>query len=117
MSRLLKEVDRAFGAVGHGQTCLAFLAWRHDAVAEDLFVALVVVAEQAGDEVITAAVPLAAVGVDVHFHCVVPVCTVMPAGERPVTTRLSNAAHSSSPTACRSGGTRALPIASRRQKW
>src|ERR1700691_5822367 len=35
---------------------------------------------------------------------------------RPVTTRASRAAHSSGPTACRSGVTRALPMASSRQK-
>ena len=44
------------------------VARRHDAVAEYRPVALVILAEQAGGEVIAAAMPLAAGGIDVHLH-------------------------------------------------
>src|ERR1700680_3256171 len=117
MSRPLEEADRPLWTVGRREACFRHLARRHDAVAENRPVALVVVAEQAGGDVVAAAVPLATPGVNVHLHCALPVCAVRPAGARAVTTRVSNAAHSSSPTACRSGVTSALPIASRRQKW
>src|SRR5215470_18026867 len=110
MSCLPEEVDRAFGAVGRRPAGLVLLARRHGAVAEDRPVALVVVAEQAGDEVIAPAVPLAAFGVDLHFQCVVPVCAVMRVGASALTRRVSSVAHCSSSTACRSSVTSALPI-------
>lgn len=72
MSRLLEDLDRALGTVGLRQTCLALFARRHGAVAEQPAVALVVLAEQVRDEVIAAAVPLAALGADLHFHRVLP---------------------------------------------
>src|SRR5215467_13674212 len=82
MSPLLEDLDRALGTVGLGQACLALFARRHGAVAQEPAVALLVLAEQVRDEVVTAAVPLAALGADLHFHRVVPVCRpgpVMPA--------------------------------------
>src|SRR5215813_10590782 len=79
MSRPLKDLDRALGTVGLGQTCLALLARRHGAVAEQPAVALVILAEQLRDEVVAAAVPLAALGADLHFHRIVPVCRSGPA--------------------------------------
>src|SRR5271169_4071188 len=117
MSPLLEKLDCAFGTVQDRQACVVLLVRRHGAVVEDLPVAFVVVPEQAGGEVVAAAVPLAEIGIDLHFHCAAPVCVVRAAGARAVTSRESNAAHSSSPTACRSGVMSALPIASRRQKW
>src|SRR5215469_15820889 len=117
MSALLDELDRVLGAVQNGQAGVALRFLRHDAVAEDLPVALVVIPEQAGGQVIAAAVPLAEPGIDLYLHCAVPVCAVTAAGASPATTRVSNAAHSSSATAWRSGVMSALPIASRRQKW
>src|SRR5579859_5242029 len=107
------HLDRVFRAVDHGQAGLAFGVWRHGAVAEHLPVAFLVVAEQARGEVVTAAVPLAAFGVYLHLHCVAPVSVLLSAPA----TRVSSAAHSCSPIACRSGVMSALPIASSRQKW
>src|SRR2546421_2629198 len=72
MSRLLADLDRALGTVGHRQPCLALLVPRHHAVAEDRSVALLVLAEQTRSEIVAAAVPLAAVRIDLHFHCAVP---------------------------------------------
>src|SRR5262245_40351110 len=80
MSRPLKDLDRALGTVGLRQTCLALFARRHGAVAEQPAVALVILAEQVRDEVVAAAVPLAALGADLHFHRVVPVCAVCRSG-------------------------------------
>src|SRR5690242_18728687 len=120
MSPLLEQFDRALGAVGRRQARVALLARRRDAVAENLPVALFVRAEQVGRPVVTATVPLAALGVDMDFHFSVLVCAagraVTPGGVSAPARRASRAAHSSSPTACRLGGTSALPIASRRQK-
>src|SRR5690349_9262785 len=73
MSALL-ELDRALGTVGYRQACVVRLARRHRPVAEDRPVALVVLAEQAGGEVVAAAMPLAALGVDLHSHRWTPVC-------------------------------------------
>src|SRR5215469_15938463 len=101
MSGLLEQLDRVLGTVKDRQARLVLAARRHGAVAEYLAVALVVRAEQCGSEVVAAAVPLAALGIDVHFHWAIPVCAGSRLGARPVTTRLSNVAHSSSPTACR----------------
>src|SRR5689334_24703168 len=100
MSRLLEDLDRALGTVGLGQTCLALFARRHGAVAEQPAVALVVLAEQVRDEVIAAAMPLAALGADLHLHRVSPVCAVCRSGPvMPATdgaARMSPAAMSSS---------------------
>src|ERR1700722_1261016 len=118
MSALLGQFDRLLGAVEHGQARVVLRLMRHGAVAEDLPVALVVVTEQAGGEVVTAAMPLTELGIDSQFHCAAPVgLGVAVAGARPAITRVSSAAHSSSVTAWRSGVTSALPIASSRQKW
>jgi hypothetical protein len=68
MSCLLEELDCVFGTVELGQARVAGLARRDGPVAEDLPVAFVVVAEQARGEVVAAAVSLAALGVDLHFH-------------------------------------------------
>src|SRR5215471_7485289 len=76
MSALLEQIDRALGAVGCRQARVALFARRHDAVAEHLPVTLVVRAEQAGGAVVAAAVPLAALGADLDFHCPVLVCAV-----------------------------------------
>src|SRR5690348_12821757 len=67
MSALL-ELDRALGTVGYRQASVACLARRHRPVA------VVVLAEQVGGEVVAAAVPLAALRVDVHSHRSAPVC-------------------------------------------
>src|SRR5580704_5355608 len=117
MSPLLEKLDCVFRTVQDRQACSVLLVRRHGAVVENLPVAFVVVSEQAGGEVVAAAVPLAEIGIDLHFHCAAPVCVVMAAGARAETSRVSNAPHSSSPTACRSGVMSALPMASRRQKW
>src|SRR5258708_39139464 len=117
MDSVAEALDRVFGAVRNGEPCVVLPARRHGAVAEGLPVALVVVAEQAGGEVVAAAVPLAALGVDLDFHRAAPANSVISVRARAVITRVSNAAHSSSPTVCRSGVTSALPMASRRQKW
>src|SRR5260370_22427979 len=82
MSRLLEHVDRAFGTVEHRQACTVLFAWQHGALADDRPVALVVRAEQTGSEVVAAAVPLAALGVALYFHCRVPVRAVKPAAGR-----------------------------------
>src|SRR5580698_3857506 len=116
MSGLLQQVDRAFRAVGSGEPRFLLLAVRHDAGAEDLPEALVVVPEQVGRKVVAAAVALAATGVYLQFHRAVPIFEVAPVRARPATIRASSAAHSSSSTACRSGVISALPIASSRQK-
>src|SRR5690242_3652786 len=72
MSRPLKDLDRALGTVGLRQTCLALLARRHGAVAQEPAVAFLVLAEQVRDEVVAAPVPLAALRADLHLHRVVP---------------------------------------------
>src|SRR5215469_4042048 len=74
MSVLLDQLDRALGTVGHRQARVVHLARRHRPVAADRPVALVVLAEQAGGEVVAAAVPLTALGVDLHSHRSAPVC-------------------------------------------
>jgi hypothetical protein len=68
MSSLLKELDRVFGTVESRQACVVLRVRRHGAVAEDLPIALVVISEQAGGQVVAAAVPLAEPGIDLHFH-------------------------------------------------
>jgi hypothetical protein len=59
MSVLLDELDSAFGTVRDGKTTVLFFARRHDAVAQHLPVSFVVVAEQAGCQVVAAAMALA----------------------------------------------------------
>src|SRR6516162_7841468 len=108
------HLDRVLGAVDHRQARLAFLFRRYGAVAEDLPVPLLVVAEQARRQVVAAAMALTAFGIYLYLHCVIPLSVVSP---RAPATRVSSAPHSSSPTACRSGVISALPIASSRQKW
>jgi hypothetical protein len=68
MSPLLGELDRVFWTVESRQPCVALLVRRHGAVAENLPVSLVVVSEQAGGEVVTPAVSLAELGIDLHFQ-------------------------------------------------
>jgi hypothetical protein len=51
------------------------LARQHGAVAKNLPVALVILAEQAGRKVVTPAVPLAAISVDLYLHWDIPLCT------------------------------------------
>jgi hypothetical protein len=48
MSGLLKQVDRAFWAVGDREASLTVLRWRHDAIVEYLSETFVIVAEQVG---------------------------------------------------------------------
>src|SRR5580700_159932 len=85
MSLFLQHADRAFRAVGRRQPCFLLPAWRNDAVAPDLPIALVVLAEQVRGQVVAAAMPLAAVGVDLQFHGVTPVLWPGPgeAGDHP----------------------------------
>src|SRR5690242_5401069 len=64
----LLDVDGALGAVGRGQPGRALLISGHQAVTEDLPVPLLVGAEQLRREVVTAAVPLAELGVDPYLH-------------------------------------------------
>jgi hypothetical protein len=68
MSCPLGKGDRPLGAIGHREVCFVVLAWRDEAIAEDPPVPFVVVAEQARGDVIAAAVPLAAPGVDLYLH-------------------------------------------------
>jgi hypothetical protein len=72
MSCPLGKGDRPLGAIGHREVCFVVLAWRDEAIAEDPPVPFVVVAEQARGDVIAAAVPLAAPGVDLYLHCAAP---------------------------------------------
>jgi hypothetical protein len=51
------------------------LVRQHGAVAKNLPVALVVLPEQTGGKVVTAAVPLAAISVDLYLHRDIPLCT------------------------------------------
>jgi hypothetical protein len=68
MSPLLEELDRVFWTVESRQASVVLLVRRHRAVAENLPVALVVVSEQAGGEVVAATVSLAELGINLHFH-------------------------------------------------
>jgi hypothetical protein len=68
MSLLLGELDRVLGTVRRRQAGVLLLAGRHNALAEHLPVAFVVVTEKAGRKVVTAAVSLAAAGVNPHPH-------------------------------------------------
>src|SRR5215813_9076688 len=115
MSALLEQVDRALGAVGHRPACLLHLVRRHHPGAKYRSVALVVLAEQLGNEVVAAAMTLAASRVDLQFHRDTSASGSVLA--RAITRRLRSALHSWSSTGCRSGVTSALPIASSRQKW
>jgi hypothetical protein len=68
MSPPLDELDRVLGTVRRRQAGVLLLAGRDGALAQHLPVALVVVTEKAGRKVVTAAVPLAAPGVNPHLH-------------------------------------------------
>ena len=68
------SLDRPLRAVGHREPRLALGVRRHGPVAEHLPESLVVVAEHIGGQVVAAAVALAALGADLHFHRVAPVC-------------------------------------------
>jgi hypothetical protein len=59
MSGLLEDFDRPLGTVGHREAGIVLSACRHDALIEDSPITLVVLAEQIGGKVVTAAVPLA----------------------------------------------------------
>jgi hypothetical protein len=72
MSPLLEQFDRAFGTVESGQAGVALLVRRHGSVGQDLPVTLVIISEKAGGKVVAAAVPLAELGIDLHFHCAAP---------------------------------------------
>src|SRR5580692_12877436 len=72
MSPLLEQLDGVLGAVENGQAGVALRLGRHGAVGQNLPVALFVVSEQAGGEVVAAAVPLAEPGIDLHLHCAAP---------------------------------------------
>src|SRR5258708_12141136 len=72
MSGLLEKVDRALGTVRDRPARLLHLVRRHYPGAEHHPVALVVLAEQVGDEVVAAAMTLAALRVDPQFHRVIP---------------------------------------------
>src|SRR5262245_42655628 len=81
MRGLLTELDGAFRAVRHRQASVVFPAGRHDAVAEDHPVSLLVIAEQVRRPVVTPTMALAARGVDMQLHCVTPVdCVTSPDG-------------------------------------
>src|SRR6516162_254581 len=67
------HLDRVLGAVDHRQARLAFLFRRYGAVAEDLPVPLLVVAEQARRQVVAAAMALTAFGIYLYLHCVIPI--------------------------------------------
>src|SRR5215469_8901163 len=112
MSALLQELDRVLGAVGDSPAGVVLLLWRHDPVAEDLAIALVVVAEKLRSEVVTPAVPLADLGIDVQLHRDAPVC----AGPRPATMRPSSSLQSALSMLCMPAVTSALPIPSSRHK-
>jgi hypothetical protein len=53
------------------------MARRHGSAAENRPVALVVLAEHVRGEVVTATMSLATFGVDLYFHCLVPICVVV----------------------------------------
>jgi hypothetical protein len=72
MSRLLGELDRVLGTVQRGKAGIMLSAWRHDAIALNRPVALLVVTEQARRKVIAPAVALAGLMVDLHLHSDIP---------------------------------------------
>src|SRR5260370_42403786 len=72
MSVLLEKVDRALGTVRDRPACLLHLVRRHHPGAEHLPVAFVVLAEKLRNEVVAAAMTLAALTVDSQFHHVIP---------------------------------------------
>jgi hypothetical protein len=92
MSALLKEFDRVLGAVGRREARVALAGRRNGPVGQDPPVALLVLAEQRGGEVVAAAVTLAAIGADLRSHGVAPVCSLMAARAMAVTTPVSGAA-------------------------
>src|SRR5258706_14198329 len=72
MSVLLEEVDRALGTVRDGPACLLHFVRRHHPGAENLPVAFAVLAEKLRNEVVEAAMTLAALRVDPQLHHVIP---------------------------------------------
>src|SRR5438270_663677 len=109
MSGLLDEAERLFRAVGDGQAGVVLQLQRHDAaVTPEDGVAVLVLAEDIGCEVVAASVALAGLGVDLHSHEAVPSCAVVAGlAARAPTRRPSSSAQSRSSTSCRSGVTRA----------
>ena len=65
---LLDDADGVLGAVGDGEAGLVDELRRHDAVAEDERLPVVVDVEELGRDGVAAVVPLALVGVDHHPH-------------------------------------------------
>jgi hypothetical protein len=72
MSQSLDELNRMLGTIQRREVGVMPLARRHGAVAQNRPVALVVVTEQAGREIVAAAVPLAAPGVNLYLHRDIP---------------------------------------------
>src|SRR5689334_12479679 len=68
MSGLLEQLDRLLRAVGGREPGVVLPVGSRPAVAEDLPVALLVLAEEVGREVVAAAVPLAQLTVDPDPH-------------------------------------------------
>jgi hypothetical protein len=71
----LGEFDRLLGAVEHRTPGVVLLAWRYCALAQHSPVTLVIVTDEAGREVIAAAVPLAPPRVNPQFHQTFPLST------------------------------------------
>src|SRR5436309_15721412 len=101
ISVLLDDVDGLLRAVGRGEACVLLPARRHSTIAGQRGVAVLVLAEQVGSEVVATAVALATFGVDPHSHETVPICVAV-VGARAVTTRARRVAHSRSSTSLRS---------------
>src|SRR5215467_12668589 len=76
ISGLLGQADGPFRAVGHGQPRGILLVRGHGPVAQDGPVALVVLAEQFGGQVVAAPVSLAHLRVDLDLHCSPRTCGV-----------------------------------------
>jgi hypothetical protein len=72
MSQPLDELDRVLGTVQRRKAGIMLLGRRHGAVAQNHPVSLLVVTEQTRRKVIAPAVPLAALGVDLHSHWDIP---------------------------------------------
>jgi hypothetical protein len=68
MSGLLEKLNRVFRTVCDRQASVLLLVPWHDAVLQDLPVALGILPEQTRGEVVAAAVPLTEVGVDLDSH-------------------------------------------------
>src|SRR5260370_23506689 len=72
MSVRLEAVGRALGAVRARRACLLHLVRGHHAGAENLPVAFAVLAEKLRNEVVAAAMTLAALRVDPQLHHLIP---------------------------------------------